>query len=133
MHIVKVWPIASLSAAALLMPLLVAAQQSPPPSDAPPKLEMLEEGEPPTIKLGKPEDQHKITETRDDNGVKEIKVQTGVSTYYLKPNEQVGNALPGDTQSTTNRGAEWKVLEFGLPKKKDAAEEDGAAPPELPK
>ncbi|MFI4939768.1 MAG: DUF2782 domain-containing protein [Burkholderiales bacterium] len=131
MHIVKVWSIASLSAAALFMPLLVVAQQ--PPSDAPPKLEMLEEGEPPAIKLGKPEDEHKVTETRDDSGVKEIKVQTGVSTYYLKPNKQVGNALPGDAQSTTNRGAEWKILEFGRPKPKDASEQDGAAPPDLPK
>jgi hypothetical protein len=138
MHIFKVWPlwpIVSLSAAALLTPLLVAAQQPQPPSDAPPKLEMLQEGEPPSIKIGKPEGEHKITETRGDGQVKEIKVESGISTYYLKPNEQVGNALPGDTQSTTNRGAQWKVMEFdlgGKTKNSDgtnpATPSDGSAP-----
>lgn len=114
MHITKIGTIVSLSAAALIAPLLVAAQQSQPPSDAPPKLEILKEGEPPSIKIGKPERENKVTETRGDGQVEEIKVQTGISTYYLKPNEQVGNALPGDTQSTTNRGAQWKVMEFDL-------------------
>ncbi|MBV8635426.1 MAG: hypothetical protein JO002_13105 [Burkholderiaceae bacterium] len=141
----------SLSLAALLVPVLASAQQTP--SDissdkqakpakpagkaddkrAKPaeehetadgrKLEKLEDPEPPAVKIGKPPAEHKVTETRDDSGAKEVKVETGVSTYYVRPNQQVGTALPGDTQSTTNRGAEWKVMEFNLGGKKKKPEE----------
>jgi hypothetical protein len=146
-----VWQIVSLSLAVLLTPTLVSAQQTPAdkpadksadkPSDKPSdkakadkqkpddpkKLEKLEDPEPPSVKIGKPEGEHKITEIRDDSGVKEVKVESGKSTYYVRPNEQVGSSLPGDTQSTTNRGAEWKVLEFDLgSKNKKKSEEDKA-------
>lgn len=129
MHKYLVWPLAGMLAMALLMPQLVAAQQSQTSSDAPPKLEKLEEGEPPNIKIGKPEDRRKITETRDDGHVKEIKVENGKSTYYIKPNEPVGNSLPGDTQSTTNRGVQWKVKEFDLGSKppKNEGSDDAAS------
>ncbi|HEX8956184.1 MAG TPA: hypothetical protein VF798_07920 [Burkholderiaceae bacterium] len=90
------------------------------------KLEKLEDAEPPAVRIGKPPAEHKVTEIRDDSGVKEVKVETGISTYYVRPNQQVGTALPGDTQSTTNRGAEWKVMEFNLGSKKKKPEE----PPE---
>jgi hypothetical protein len=128
----KIWQIISLSAA-LLTPLLVAAQQSPEKSDAPPpgkKLEKLEEGEPPSIKVGRPEDKNKVTETRDDSGVKEVKVQNGIGTYYVKPNQQVGNSLPGDVQSSQNHGVQWKVMEFDLGSKgKKSEKSDDAAQP----
>lgn len=88
-----------------------------------PKLEKLEDPEPPALKIGKPQTEHKVTEKADQNGVK---VDTGVTTYYVRPNQQVGSALPGDTQSTTNRGAEWKVMEFDLGSKKKKTEEDKA-------
>jgi hypothetical protein len=137
----------SLSLAAILTPVLVYAQQTPsdtspakpadknvkPAEKAKPeqhetadgrKLEKLEETDPPAVKIGKPPTEHKITETRDDSGVKETKVETGLSTYYVRPNTQVGTAQPGDTQSTTNRGAEWKVLEFNLGEKKKKPDEE---------
>ncbi len=88
------------------------------------KLEKLEDPEPPAVKIGKPPGEHKITETRDDSGIKEVKVETGVSTYYVKPNQQVGNAMPGDAQSSFNHGAEWKVLEFNLGDKKKKTEDE---------
>lgn len=88
------------------------------------KLEKLEDPEPPSIKIGKPPGEHKVTEIRDDSGPKEVKVETGVSTYYVKPNTQVGNAQPGDAQSSFNRGAEWKVMEFNLGDKKKKPEND---------
>jgi hypothetical protein len=115
----------------LLTPLLVAAQQSQPPTNTPPKLEKLEESEPPSIKFSKPEDKNKVTETREGG---QVKVQTGGSTYYVKPNEQqVGNSLPGDTESSSNHGVQWKVLEFDLGskiKKSDDSQtpSDSAAP-----
>jgi len=144
----------SLLLAAMLAPVLVSAQQtttdtptdkSSPDKQAKPakpadkpadkstadretpdgrKLEKLEDSEPPAVKIGKPPGEHKVTETRDDSGIKEVKVETGVSTYYVKPNQQVGNAMPGDAQSSFNRGAEWKVLEFNLGEKKKKTEEE---------
>jgi hypothetical protein len=122
----KVLVILSLSAAAMLAPFLARAQQPQAQSDTPQKLEKLEEGEPPSIKVGRPEDKRKITEKRDETGVREVKVQTGTSTYYVKPNQQVGNALPGDAQSLHNHGAEWKVMEFDLGSK--GKKGDGTSP-----
>jgi len=98
----------------------VAAQTVPKtaPIDAPPRLERLEEGAPAgtsqTPNAGKG-----ITESRDNSGaVTEIEVRTGPSTYYLRPNGQVGNAQPGDQQSSGNRAAQYRIKEFGLGRKK---------------
>jgi hypothetical protein len=143
--------IATLSLAALLAPVLVSAQQIQPVEEKPgdkaaekpaakptdkgdktasaqpvePKLEKLEDSEPPSIKIGKPvgSPKVKVTEVKDNVTGREVKVESGKSTYYVRPNEQVGNALPGDTQSTTNRGAEWKVMEFDLGSKKKKEED----------
>lgn len=103
------------------MPLLAAAQQ-------PPKMEKLEEGDAPTITIRKPDTEKKITEKREKGKVTEVKVQTGNSTYYLKPNEPAGAALPGDAQSNENRGAQWSVHEFDLGRKKKGAKQPPAEP-----
>jgi len=147
----QIFRIATLSLAALLVPALVSAQQVQPVEEKPadkaaekpapkatdkggkaaaaqpaePKLEKLEDSEPPNLKIGKPVGAPKVTvtEVKDDVHGRESKVESGKSTYYVRPNEQVGTALPGDTQSTTNRGAEWKVMEFDLGSKKKKEEE----------
>lgn len=81
-------------------------------------MEKLEEGQPPEINIRKPEQQNSITEKRAPGGkVTETRVTSGKSTYYLKPNDQLGSTLPGDTQSTINRGAQWEVKEFDLGRK----------------
>jgi hypothetical protein len=140
MHTSKIWHIVSLSAVAMLMPLWATAQQEPAKTDtpaakteapAPKKLEKLEEGEPPSIKVGKPEEKQKVTETRDESGVKEVKVQTGSTTYYIKPDQQVGDSLPGDVQSTHNHGVQFKVMEFDLGSKNKSKKSDdsGSAQP----
>jgi hypothetical protein len=105
------------------MPLLADAQQ-------PPKMEKLEEGEAPTITIRKPETEKKITEKREKGKVTEVKVQTGKSTYYLKPNEAPGNAMQGDAQSNETRGAQWSVHEFDLGRKKKAARQAADVPAE---
>ena len=121
---------AALAALAAALPLLAAAQQTPPP---PPQLEKLEEGEAPTITIRKDDGQRsKITEKKEPGGrVTEVKVQSGKSTYYLKPNEQLGNAQPGDAQSNITRPAQWKVLEFDLGTVRETPEPTGA-PAEAP-
>lgn len=112
------------------------------PSDAPPKLERLEEGPPPQsgITVGKPKSDKSTTEKRDATGaITETEVKTGGTTYYVRPNTQPGNAQPGDLQSSGNRAAQFKVKEFDLGRKKvpnpaDATQalEPAQAPPVLP-
>ena len=131
------------------MPLLLAASvdaaaqnQRAVPSDAPPKLERLEEGPPPKpgISVGKPKTEKSTTEKRDATGaIIGTEVKTGGSTYYVRPNTQPGNAQPGDLQSSGNRAAQFKIKEFDLGRKKgpnpaDATEplEPVPAPPALP-
>jgi hypothetical protein len=71
----------------------------------------------------------KIEERREQGRVTEVKVTSGGSTYYMKPNTPVGNAAPGDVTGSANRGPQWKVLEFdfGNTKKTPNPEEPGNA------
>lgn len=106
------------------------------PSQAPPKLEKIEEVADDAITVtAKPTPEHKITEKRDNSGqVVEATVKSGPSTYTLKPNRPAGTALPGDAMGSANRGPQWTVMEFDIgKKKKKTTEEDGStdttAPP----
>lgn len=129
----------AVNAALVALPLALGAagtalaQTSPTvPSDAPPRLERLEEGapaeSPQTPKAGKG-----TTESRDRSGaVNEIEVRTGVSTYYLRPNGQVGNAQPGDQQSSGNRAAQFRVKQFDLGRKKAVVPGDASQAVEEP-
>jgi hypothetical protein len=94
------------------------AQQTPQNqrNDAPPppRLEKLEEGEEPAVTIRKPAER-KTEEKRAPGGkVTEVKVTSGNSTYYLKPNEPAGSAQPGDQEGMSNRGAQWEILQFDL-------------------
>ena len=98
------------------------AQQPRERADAPPppRLERLEEGEAPAVTIpgGGPAEKS-ITEKREQGRVTEVEVRTGRSTYVVKPLNPAGSALPGDTQSNTNRAAQFKVKEFDLSKPED--------------
>jgi hypothetical protein len=124
----KVRPGAIAVIALCAIPSIALAQQ-------PPQLEKLEEGEPPAVTIRKPEQKSAIQEKRAPGGkVTEVKVSTGGSTYVVKPNDQAGSALPGDTQSHTFRPPQWQVKEFDLGRRgeqNEAAEgeERQAAPP----
>jgi hypothetical protein len=110
------------SVAICAMPLSVVAQQAQAPSQVPPELERLEEGEAPAITIRRPESERQITEKRERGLVTEIKVQSGNGAYYLRPNQQVGSAVPGDTESNLTRAPQWQVLEFSTRRAKDAQE-----------
>ncbi|ELX12621.1 hypothetical protein Jab_1c12360 [Janthinobacterium sp. HH01] len=106
------------------------------PSQAPPKLEKIEEmADDPITVTAKPAQERQITEKRDNSGqVVEATVKSGPSTYKVKPNHPAGTALPGDAMGSANRGPQWTVMEFDIgKKKKKTTEEDGstdtAAPP----
>lgn len=75
-------------------------------------MQRLDEGEAPAITIRKQERQDKITEKRSQGRVTEVKVQTGVSTYYATPNDTPG-AMRGDAQSDTSRPVQFEVGTFG--------------------
>jgi len=109
--------IGAVCVAAQLLPVYAQAPAknvAPPP----PKLEKLEEGEQPAITIAPPDSGTKITEKRQQGKVTEVKVKSGKSTYYLKPNEPAGSAARGDLQSDEVRPAQWQILEFDLGGKK---------------
>ncbi|MES2743567.1 MAG: hypothetical protein V4754_21815 [Pseudomonadota bacterium] len=101
---------------------------------APPKLEQIEEGsDTPITVTAKPNTGRSISEKREQGRVTEVKVQSGKSSYTLKPNTPAGSALPGDMTGSANRGPQWQVMEFDLGKKKTKAHDeetaDAPAPP----
>lgn len=109
------------------------------PSQAPPKLEKIEEAgdDAVTISSKQQQSQTQITERRDNSGnVVEATVKSGPSTYTLKPNHPVGASLPGDMTSGNPRGPQWTIFEFGNKKKKapedEAVADDNAPPPPPP-
>ncbi|WDZ96577.1 hypothetical protein Herbaro_01995 [Herbaspirillum sp. WKF16] len=123
------------AAAGLAAPLAVAQQPAAAPSaqpaPPPPELEKLEEGEPPAVTIRKPGDDNSssgnsIKEQRDHGQTKEIEVKSGPSTYYIRPNKNLGGSTPGDAQSAPATSAQWKVGEFDWGVKKKA-EQDGDA------
>lgn len=118
--------IAAICFAAQLLPAhaQAPAKDVPPP----PKLEKLEEGEQPAVTIAPPASGNKITEKRQQGKVTEVKVKSGKSTYYLKPNEPAGSAAPGDVQSDQTRAAQWPIMEFDLGIKK--AKKKEAEPPQ---
>lgn len=119
-HTLRIWPIVTVCIAAYAMPQLAGAQQPANPAPPPPQTQPLNEGEAPTITIRKPgEGEQPITQKKKQGKVTEVKVQSGGSTYYLKPNEQPGSALPGDVESKSMRGSQWQVLEFDMKPQKD--------------
>lgn len=76
------------------------------------ELELIDEVEQPTITIRKPDATKEITERKEHGVVTEVKVQTGVSTYYLYPNKPLGGAF--DDVTSKHRPAMWRVHEFDM-------------------
>ncbi|MES2017142.1 MAG: hypothetical protein V4484_11660 [Pseudomonadota bacterium] len=110
---------------------LATAQQKP--SEAPPKLEIIEQGSDTPITIAPPKQGGtKITEKKEGGRVTEVKVKSGKSSYTMKPNNPAGNAQPGDGTSNTLRAPQWTVLEFDLGKKKKTDRENVPEPAPAP-
>ncbi|MBV7537899.1 hypothetical protein KW842_19185 [Duganella sp. sic0402] len=131
-RISPLWP-------ALLLTLSAhAAFAQSTPSQAPPKLEKIEDVADDAVTITSKQQQKsetQISEHRDNSGkVVETTVKSGPSTYTLRPSQPTGTALPGDRTAGPLRGAQWTVMEFdlGQKKKKTAEDEtpaDNAPPP----
>lgn len=110
---------------------LAMAQQKP--SEAPPKLEIIEQGSDTPITVTPPKTPGtKITEKKEGGRVTEVKVKSGKSNYTMKPNVPPGNAQPGDATSSAYRAPQWTVLEFDLNKKKKTDKENVPEPANAP-
>ena len=128
----KLSQILAICLAIFVLPATVSAQEAAKDASAPPKLEPLGDVGDSTVITSKPDAEKKVTEKRRNGRVTEVKVKSGKSTYYLKPNVPAGNAHVGDAQSNTVRPAQWKVMEFELGKKKGQAKPDDANSPPPP-
>lgn len=127
----RLGPLTPLLTLPLLACLMSGALAQNAPAPMPPRLEPLPESQQPNlttpapaIRPGDSDNRPGTTDLRDNSGaVVETQVRTPVSKYTVRPNRQVGNAQPGDAQSTGNRGAQFKIGEFGLgrQKKQDAS------------
>ena len=114
-------------ALALTLLAFACAAGAQAPARTPPLEKIEETADAPITVTTKPESEKKITEKREQGKVTEVKVTTGKSTYYLKPNTPAGSAVPGDAVGSANRGPQWQVLEFDLGKKKKTQSEQDAA------
>jgi hypothetical protein len=86
------------------------------PAPPPPVLEKLDEGAPPSITIQDKEDkprQNSITQTRSQGAVDDVTVNSGPSTYHLRP-RTVGNSVPGDIPSAPRTNPEWVIKTFDL-------------------
>lgn len=128
----RILTLLSLSLPLCLLAPAALAQAQQKPSEAPPKLQVEDDGAPIT---NAPQKQGgtRIVEKKEGGRVTEVKVKAGPSSYTMKPNVPAGNAQPGDAQSSAIRAPQWTVLEFDLGGKKkntdkDAPSDAAAAP-----
>jgi len=104
----------------LIHPAAIGAE--PPPSDAPPKMDPLDEGDPAVTNLKK--NKVKQTEITTQNGQQtEVKVTNAIGSYIVKPNQNVGTSLPGDAQSNSNNPVQWVLKSWGGSKDTETRDE----------
>ena len=115
---------------------LTQAQTQQPPSEAPPRLERVEEGaQTPVTPAPGRRGETKVSEKREGGRITEVEVNTGKSTYTMKAPPPGSVMQQGDITGSTLRPPQWKVMEFDIGKKKQAEGEQGAtadAPPPPP-
>ena len=98
-----------------------AALAQTPVSGQPP-IERIEPGSDVPATRIEPKRGTQIREKRNNSGqVTEVEVQSGGSHYVMKSGQPVGNAQPGDAQSSGIRAPQWQVMEFDLNGKRKAA------------
>lgn len=103
------------------------AQAQQKPSEAPPKLQVVDEGADAPLKVERPrQGGTKIVEKKVGGKVTEVTVKAGPSTYTMKPHDPPGNAQPGDGQSPDIRAPQWTIFEFDLFGKKKGGDKDAA-------
>jgi len=103
-----------------MSPAIYAAD--PPPSDAPPKVDPVDDTDPAVTNLPKQKVKQTI-QTSQQGEQTEVKVTNGVGTYIVKPNQNVGTSLQGDGQSNSNNPVQWVVKSWGGNKNTDKTDD----------
>lgn len=121
-----------LSVLALLLCAQTSLSYAQNTSASPPKLEPIDDiNDTPITVTAKPAQKNEVLEHKEQGRVTEVKVTSGPSTYYLKPNNN-DSGIAGRNTS----GPQWRVMEFGGKKKTTHEDEADAAPvpppPSLP-
>lgn len=115
---------------ALLLTLGAHAWAQNTPSQAPPKLDKIEEFSEDAVNIKSNQSQQgtQITDRRDNSGnIVETTVTSGPSTYKVRPAHPAGPPAIGEGPGPALRGAQWNVMEFDIGKKKKAVTEDDSA------
>ena len=102
------------------------------PTNLPANLKPLDESIDPVIaphKSGENES-HTTTQNKQSGTSTEVIVNSGSSTYSVKPNQTSGNVTPGEVQSSSNHPAQWSIFSWGKAKPAEPATES-ATPPEM--
>lgn len=113
---------------------IALAQQKP--AEAPPKLEVIEEGSDSPITVTPPKTGgSKVTEKKEGGRTTEVKVKSGKSSYTMQGANPSAVSERGGTGSTL-KPPQWTALEFDLTKKKktdkEAVPDTADAPPPPP-
>ncbi|UOD33141.1 hypothetical protein INH39_16770 [Massilia violaceinigra] len=116
----------NLLALCLLASASLAGAQQPKPSDAPPKLERLDDGNLAPAIVAPRANEPKISEKRENGRTTEVKVKSGKSSYTMKGTNPAAGSSGMDANGSNLRGPQWQVGEFDLNKKKKAASEAAA-------
>ena len=117
----------TVTALLLAASLGLAAGTAAAQSDAPPKLETVQDSDTPITVTPKTNRENGTTVRREGGQIKEETVHAGGSTYTVKPANQNSTQLRGDAGGPQVRGAQWTVLEFDLNKKQKQRSADAAA------
>ncbi len=98
-------------------------------ADIPPNLEPLNENTEPALTTNKPVHSDSVTTKTIQNGPNtEVIVNSAGSTYTVKPNQNSGNIIPGEVQSSSNHPAQWNIFSWGKAKPAETNDTPPAAP-----
>lgn len=118
--------------ASLLVTLPTCAQETEKAKASAPQLETLQNSEPPTITIRQPSTEGaNITEKRVHGVVKEIKVKTKGSTYYLKPRGAAATP-PAAAHESEISVPQWVIKEFDVGQNSGAATDKSKTAPTPP-
>lgn len=113
-------PLAACLAAATVA-FSVNAQENPP------NTVIVDDSDQPAVTIRQSEDRREITERREQGIVKEVKVKSGDSTYYLKPKGAAAGP-PGDAHGSEISVPQWSVKEFDLGQRTESDKETAKEP-----
>lgn len=120
---------------AALSTFLAAAAQEP-ARDAPEQIERLEDDGHGTITVRPQQEGATVLEKRAYGGrLQEIRVTSGNSTYFIRPQGPLTSFAPPEPTGSANRAVQWEILQFewgSTPRQDGAGAATVSVPPPSP-